>query len=327
MNFALTFLEGVCSFLSPCVLPLVPVYAVYFASGDADRAKAFSRSLAFVVGFTAVFTALGLGAGAIGGFLRAYAFQVRLATGLVTVLFGLSVLGLFHLPTLKVAPGMRLDGLLSAFAFGLVFPLMILPCAGPFLGAALMHAGERGEAFEGAVLLAVYSFGLGVPLVVTALFLAQLKNALALLRRNLGVINRICGVLLVALGVATACGLSFTFRSGISEKQENKNMATVIVNSANFEAEVLKSQIPVIVDFSATWCGPCQMLGPVLEEIAQERAGTVKVCKIDVDEAPDLAAKFGVTSIPAVFLVKDGVTAAGTVGFMPKGDLVSALGL
>ena len=101
----------------------------------------------------------------------------------------------------------------------------------------------------------------------------------------------------------------------------------ITLNAANFEAEVINSQLPVLVDFWATWCGPCQMLGPVVAEIAEERASTLKVGKVNVDEAPELAARYGVMSIPAVFLFKGGQVVAQSVGYMSKADLIAKLGL
>ena len=101
----------------------------------------------------------------------------------------------------------------------------------------------------------------------------------------------------------------------------------IAITNDNFENEVAKSDLPVLVDFWATWCGPCMMLGPVIAEIAAEREGTLKVGKVNVDEAPELAAKFGVMSIPAVFLFRGGKVAAQSVGYMSKDALLKALGL
>ena len=97
------------------------------------------------------------------------------------------------------------------------------------------------------------------------------------------------------------------------------------LNAKNFGDEVEKSDLPVLVDFWAPWCGPCMMLGPVIAEIAAEREGALKVGKVNVDEAPELAAKFGVMSIPAVFLFKNGAVAAQAVGYMSKDELVAKL--
>ena len=102
-------------------------------------------------------------------------------------------------------------------------------------------------------------------------------------------------------------------------------MAEVVITKNNFETEVLKSDIPVLVDFWATWCGPCRMLAPVIEELAEEYAGKIKVGKIDVDQQPELAAQFGIMSIPTLILFKDGKPAAQSLGYKPKAQIEAML--
>lgn len=101
-------------------------------------------------------------------------------------------------------------------------------------------------------------------------------------------------------------------------------MAHIVITADNFEEEVLKSEKPVLVDFWATWCGPCRMLAPVIEEISEEKQD-IKVCKIDVDEEPELAAEYGIQSIPTLIVFKDGKAVNKSIGVIPKDDILEML--
>ena len=118
----------------------------------------------------------------------------------------------------------------------------------------------------------------------------------------------------------------FVEDQGTAYSKGDMTMAEVTITNANFEEEVIKSEIPVLVDFWATWCGPCRMVGPVVSEIAEEFEGKVKVGKVNVDEEDELAERFGVQSIPTIILFKNGEEAARNVGFAPKAKLIQMLG-
>ena len=207
MQYFITFLEGVVSFLSPCMLPMLPVYVSYFAAGSPKKSRAFVRSGLFVLGFTAVFTLMGLFAGTVGGFLSRHQRWVDLVCGLVVILFGLSYLEVIRLPFLKGVDDVPMaQGLFSAFLFGMIYSVSLTPCVGAFLGSALMLAGSAGGAGKGALLLLVYSAGLGIPFVLYTLLLHALQDAFDRIKRHYTLINRICGGALVLLGLLMASG-------------------------------------------------------------------------------------------------------------------------
>lgn len=205
MQLAITFLEGAASFVSPCVLPMLPVYVSYFGGAEGRRRDIFIRSLAFVAGFTIVFCALGVFAGTLGSMLMRHMRIVSAVCGGVMVVLGLCYLGVIRLSIFKGSGrAVEVRGIASAMLFGAVFSVSMTPCAGPMLGAALMLAGSEGGAARGALLLASYSLGLGLPLVLSAMFLDGLKGAFAFIQSRSSIITRICGGALIVIGVYTA---------------------------------------------------------------------------------------------------------------------------
>ena len=102
-------------------------------------------------------------------------------------------------------------------------------------------------------------------------------------------------------------------------------MAEIRLTQENFEGEVMKSELPVLIDFWATWCGPCRMMAPIVEELAEEKEGVLKVAKVDVDEEPELATKFGIVSIPTLIVIKDGKVKSQKVGLQNKSQILDML--
>lgn len=207
MQYVITFLEGLISFLSPCMLPLLPLYVSYFAGGADKRRKTVVNAAFFVLGFTVVFVALGLFAGILGRFLREYQTIVNIVCGALVVVFGLSYLDVIRLPFFKGMNGAKqVTGVLSAFLFGMIYSVSLTPCVGAFLGSALMMASSSGGALTGTLLLLCYSLGLGIPFVVSAVLLDQLSSVFGLIKKHYRVINVVCGVFLIVVGVAMMFG-------------------------------------------------------------------------------------------------------------------------
>ena len=219
MQYFISFLEGIITFISPCLLPMLPVYVSYFAGGG-ERAgkKTLLNASGFVLGFTVVFVAMGALAGSLGAFLREYKTWVDLVGGIVVVAFGLNYLGILKLNFFKgFSGGVRGDmGLLSAMLFGIVFSVGWTPCVGAFLGSALMLASQQGHVLEGMGMLLGYSLGLGVPFLLSAVLIDRLKSAFDWIKRNYKTVNILCGSLLVLVGILMATGLMGMFLSALS---------------------------------------------------------------------------------------------------------------
>ncbi len=212
MDYIITFLEGIVSFISPCMLPMLPVYISYFAGQSKDetgkRPKMIFKVIAFVVGFTVVFTALGLFSGTLGRLLSKYQTIVNIVSGIIVILFGLSYLGVFRIPFFKgMNKGYKITGIASAFLFGAIYSISLTPCVGAFLGSALMLASSAGGALKGATLLLTYSLGLGIPFIFSAVLLEKLSGAFTFIKKHYKIINLISGIALIVIGILMAFGL------------------------------------------------------------------------------------------------------------------------
>lgn len=210
MQYLIAFLEGIITFISPCLLPMLPIYISYFAGGGVrSTGKTLKGALGFVLGFTAMFVAMGALAGTVGSFLRQHQTAVDIVSGAIVILFGLNFLGVLKLNLFR-GSGASVNtadmGFFRAVLFGVIFSVGWTPCVGAFLGSALMLASQQGHALEGMLMLLVYSLGLGIPFVLSAVLIDYLKSAFQWIKSHYGIINKLSGGILVLVGILMATG-------------------------------------------------------------------------------------------------------------------------
>ena len=210
MQYVIAFLEGVITFLSPCLLPMLPIYISYFAGGgERSVRQTLTGSVGFVAGFSIIFVILGALAGTVGSFLKEHQTLVNIVSGAVVVFFGLNFLGVFKL-NLFHGGSRHVDtqnmNFFSAMIFGMIFSLGWTPCVGAFLGSALALASQQGHVGSGMLMLLAYSLGLGIPFILSAVLIDYLKDAFNWIKKNYRVINAVSGGLLVLVGVLMATG-------------------------------------------------------------------------------------------------------------------------
>ena len=227
LSLPIAFLAGVVSFLSPCVLPLIPGYVSMLSGESIEELRAgtgvgvvrriFSNSVAFVIGFSTVFIALGASATWVGNFLATRRRIFEIVAGIIIIVFGLHLTGLVKIPFLyrdkRIETGAPKRGLLGSFILGFAFAFGWTPCIGPILTGILAIAATRDTVYAGMFLLAVYSAGLAIPFLLTGLGLSQFLKFYGRFRKYLQAVEVASGVLLVGIGVLIAFN-KFTVLSG-----------------------------------------------------------------------------------------------------------------
>ena len=219
MQYFISFLEGIITFVSPCLLPMLPIYISYFAGGsERNHKRIVKNALGFILGFAVVFVLLGALAGTFGRLLKEYNTVVNILTGLIVIFFGLYFLGVFKLTLFKGTKMAKTDnlGFFSSVLFGIVFSIGWTPCVGAFLGSALMLATSRGNVLEGVAMLLLYSLGLGIPFFVSAVLIDRLKGTFSFIKKHYRIINIASGAFLVITGVLIATGLFGKFLALLS---------------------------------------------------------------------------------------------------------------
>src|SRR5437868_2077897 len=211
---------GLVSFLSPCVLPLVPPYLIYLTGAtiehvtndetvSSSKRAVMSAAVMFVLGFSTVFVALGASASLIGGLIRAWSAELSIVAGIVIIAMGLHFLGLTRIGFLMREGRLPIPkpvGLWGAYVMGLAFAFGWTPCIGPILAAILSVAASETTVAKGAGLLAVYSAGLGIPFLIAAFMVERFSEALARMKKHLATIERVMGVLMILVGIGFLTG-------------------------------------------------------------------------------------------------------------------------
>jgi len=217
MRYLITFLEGIIAFISPCNLPMIPIFISYFAGGGTDRdmKRTVKCAFGFVAGFSVIFILLGALSGLLGGLLIRFSTVLNIVAGAVVVIFGLNYIGVLKINFLHKATSAggtaKVSGFFSAVVFGIVFSISWTPCVGMFLGSALALASQQASAVRGLLLLVCFSLGLGLPLLLSAILVERLKTTFDWIKKHYKVVNLVSGIFLVVMGVLMMTGTLHRF--------------------------------------------------------------------------------------------------------------------
>lgn len=221
MVYLVSMLEGLSSFISPCILPMLPMYLSYFSGTSNPEERSVRRTLlnviSFILGFSLVLFSLGAFSGLVG---KAVISQLKNSTiinivaGGIVLLLGLSYVGLFRIPFFDRLSGPQMDpqklqrlNVVTSFLFGIIFSIAWSPCTGAFLGAGLSLSASSGTILQGGLIMLFYSIGLGIPFFLTALLMDQLTSVFDFIKKHYGIITKISGGFLILTGIAMMTGL------------------------------------------------------------------------------------------------------------------------
>jgi cytochrome c-type biogenesis protein len=208
----LLFFEGVLTFISPCILPMFPVFLMYLSNESQKKGKELILNiLGFILGFTIVFVTLGATATAIGSLLSQNRVFLQRIGGVIIILFGLNMGGFVNIPLLNYQRGLQVKqdagGFFRSMIFGIVFSFGWSPCLGTFLGAALILASDAGTLGLGMFYLFIFSMGLGLPFLLTGILFSKLEQAFHFIKKHYSIITKISGVFLILVGILMTVGL------------------------------------------------------------------------------------------------------------------------
>ena len=208
MEYVFTFLEGIASFISPCLLPMLPIYISYFiGEDDKNTSKAVINASGFVLGFTIVFLILSIFASQLGIFISSNIKYIKIVFGIIIILFGLNYMEIFKIKFLNKSKVINANtknlNFIKAMLFGILFSISWTPCIGTFLSSALLLVAKQQDMIKGILLMVVYSIGLGIPFIISVALIEKLKEMFDFIKKNYNVIKKISGIILIIMGVYT----------------------------------------------------------------------------------------------------------------------------
>ena len=206
MEYLLTFIEGIASFISPCLLPMIPIYISYFVGKDEKKTnKAVINSIGFVCGFSIVFLVLSIFASSFGVFVSEYIKYIKIVFGIIIILLGLNYMEILNLKIINKSRVMNKNAkdlnFIKSVLFGIFFSISWTPCIGTFLSSALLLIAKQQDILKGIVLMLLYSIGLVIPFVISVVLIEKLKSAFNFIKRHYDKIKIISGIILIGMGI------------------------------------------------------------------------------------------------------------------------------
>ena len=206
MDYVLTFIEGIASFISPCLLPMIPIYISYFiGENDKKSNKVILNSVGFVLGFTIVFLILSIFASSLGSILSSNIKYIKILFGVIIIAFGLNYMDLLKIKFLNKTNVRKSDtknlNFIKALIFGILFSISWTPCIGTFLSSALLLIAKQQDMLKGILLMLLYSTGLGIPFIISAILIDKLKNVFNFIKQHYDIIKKVSGIILIISGI------------------------------------------------------------------------------------------------------------------------------
>lgn len=208
MEYLFTFLEGIASFISPCLLPMLPIYISYFIGEEEKKSsKKIINALGFVLGFTLVFLILSIFASSLGMIISENIRYIKIIFGIIIIFLGLNYMEAINIKFLNKTKVIDADkknlNFLKAILFGAIFSISWTPCIGTFLSSALLLVAKHQDMLKGILLMLVYSIGLGIPFIVSVALIEKLKQVFNVIKKNYNIIKKVSGVILIVIGIYT----------------------------------------------------------------------------------------------------------------------------